>query len=64
MDGSNCIFVGDEICDILLDYNFVGISCNWIEEILDFDGILVNLEEKLMMGYFLCDKDDYFFSEM
>lgn len=64
MDGSNCTIAGDRICDTPPDYNFAGISCNWTEEILDPDGTLVNPEEKLTMGYFPCDKDDYFFSEM
>lgn len=64
MDGSNCSIAGDRICDTPPDYNFAGISCNWTEEILDPDGTLVNPEEKLTMGYFPCDKDDYFFSEM
>ncbi|MBX2876848.1 MAG: T9SS type A sorting domain-containing protein [Saprospiraceae bacterium] len=64
MDGSNCTIAGDRICDTPPDYNFAGISCNWTEEIQDPDGTIVNPEEKLTMGYFPCDKDDYFFTEM
>lgn len=64
MDGSNCSTAGDLICDTPPDYNFAGISCNWTEQILDPSGTIVDPEEKLTMGYFPCDKDDYFFSEM
>jgi len=64
MDGSNCNSAGDRICDTPPDYNFAGISCNWTEEIQDPNGTIVDPQEKLTMGYFPCDKDDYFFTEM
>ena len=64
MDGSNCTTAGDRICDTPPDYNFAGTNCNWTEQILDPTGTLVDPEEKLTMGYFNCNKDDYFFTEM
>jgi hypothetical protein len=64
MDGSNCETAGDFICDTPPDYNFAGVNCNWTQEIQDPSGTIVDPEEKLMMGYFLCSKDDYFFTDM
>ncbi|MEZ5038379.1 MAG: T9SS type A sorting domain-containing protein [Saprospiraceae bacterium] len=64
MNGSNCETAGDFICDTPPDYNFPGINCNWTQQIMDPNGDIVNPEEKLTMGYFSCNKNDYFFTDM
>ncbi len=67
MSGSNCATAGDLICDTKPDYNF-GFSwntCNYTGGAMDPDGVVVDPEEKLFMGYFgNCPTDDYFFSDM
>lgn len=67
MSGSNCATAGDLICDTPPDYNF-GFgwnNCNYTGGATDPDGVVVDPQEKLFMGYFgACAVEDYFFSDM
>ncbi|HMQ63401.1 MAG TPA: T9SS type A sorting domain-containing protein [Flavilitoribacter sp.] len=66
MSGSNCTTAGDKICDTPPDYNGFGwLTCNFSAGAMDPDGVLIDPQEKLFMGYFgYCPVDDYFFSDM
>lgn len=65
-DGSNCEDAGDFLCDTKPDYNF-GFGwdgCNpFTDEIKDFNGDIIEVDEENFMGYFIgCS--EYHFSDM
>ena len=66
VDGSNCENAGDRICDTAPNYGFgfSATSCFFNQQVQDPVGTVVDPDEELFMGYFPCDADDFFFSEM
>lgn len=63
---TNCETSGDFLCDTPPDYNF-GFgwpNCNYNAGTLDPNSDLIDVDEGLIMGYFLeCSRDEYHFSE-
>ncbi len=66
VDGSNCDFAADRLCDTPPNYGF-GLGwpdCDFTEEVQDRNGDVLDPDEKLFMDYFFgCSRTEYYFSE-
>lgn len=66
VSGSNCLTAGDFTCDTNPNYGF-GFGwddCDYDAGTMDPDGVIVDPQENLFMGYFFgCPRDDYYFSD-
>ncbi|MEN0004844.1 MAG: zinc-dependent metalloprotease [Bacteroidota bacterium] len=65
VDGSNCETAGDFTCDTAPNYGF-GFGwqdCNYDAGTMDPDGVVIDTDESLAMGYFFqCPRSSYYFT--